>query len=246
VAGSSPSSALLRCTALRIGHRGRALLPPIDLEIVHGEIIVVAGRNGSGKTTFVDTLLGLLAPVSGTVERRADLRTAYVPQAGALDTAVPFRVGDIVGWGRQRGWSFLRPFQHRADDEAVSASLAEADVAALRRRRFGELSGGQRQRVLLARLLASEPELAVLDEPTAAMDSAAERATFTRLHDLAHDRDLAALIVTHQVPIAARNADRIAFFDPDGDGVTIDKVAVIAQRPRFIEMFGKIEGGAHG
>jgi ABC-type Mn2+/Zn2+ transport system ATPase subunit len=242
---AEPPRYLLRCRQLRIGHRGRALFPPIDFEIAHGEIIVIAGRNGSGKSTFVNTLLGLLAPVGGTVERRPGLRTGYIPQVGAIDTSVPVRVGDVAGWGTQRGWSFLRPFARASDRTAVAGALDATDIRDLARRRFGELSGGQRQRVLLARLLAGDPALAVLDEPTAAMDTVAERAAFTRLHAMAHDRSLAALIVTHQVPVAARNADRIAFFDPDGDGVTIDRVPEIAKRPRFIELFGKIEDVAH-
>jgi zinc transport system ATP-binding protein len=241
--------ALLRSVGLRVGHRGKALLPAIDLAVAPGEILLIAGRNGSGKTTFVNTLLGLLRPIGGSIERRAALRTAYVPQVGAIDTAVPVRVGDLVGWGRQRGWSFLRPFGTRADAIAVDDALRDAGVADLRARRFGELSGGQRQKVLLARLLATQPELAVLDEPTAAMDTAAERIAFGRLHDLARERGLAALIVTHEVPVAARYADRIAFFDPDdpdGEPVAIGPVAEIAARPRFVAMFGRITGGGGG
>jgi ABC-type Mn2+/Zn2+ transport system ATPase subunit len=240
------SSPLVHCAGLRVGHRGVALLPPIDLAIARGEIILVAGRNGSGKTTFVSTVLGLHRAVGGSVERAGDLRAAYVPQVGAIDTAIPLRVEDLVGWGRQRAWSFLSPRTTRADRDAVDAALADAGVSDLRRRRFGELSGGQRQRVLLARLLACAPELAVLDEPTAAMDTAAERAAFARLHRLARERNLAALVVTHEVPVAARYADRIAFFDPDaadGEAVTIGTVAEVTARPRFVEQFGRIEVG---
>ena len=234
------SSFLVRCTGLRIGRHGRAILPPIDLTIAPGEVIVIAGRNGSGKTTFVETLLGILPPVGGTIERRADLRLAYLPQVGTIDAGVPVRVQELVGWGTQRGWSFLAP-RKRTDAAAIERGLDDAQIRDLARRRYGELSGGQRQRTLLARLLAATPELAVLDEPTAAMDARAEQATFERLHDLAHERSLAALLVTHEIAVAACTADRIAFFDPDGDGVTIGRSAEIAALPGFIHMFGRVE-----
>jgi ABC-type Mn2+/Zn2+ transport system ATPase subunit len=228
-----------------MGHRGRALFPPFDFEIAHGEIIVIAGRNGSGKSTFVNTLLGLIPPVAGSVERRPGLRTGYIPQVGAIDTTIPLRVRDLARWGAQRGWSFLRPFTRPDERNAVASALEATDTLELERQRFGELSGGQRQRVLLARLLAGDPALAVLDEPTSAMDTVSEHAAIERLHQMAHQRSLAALIVTHEVPVAARMADRIAFFDPDGDGVVIDEVSAVARRPRFVELFGRIEGGAH-
>src|SRR5262245_19876647 len=154
---AAPPPYLVRCRKLRIGHRGRALYPAFDFEIAHGEIIVIAGRNGSGKSTFVNTLLGLLAPVGGTVEKRPGLRTGYIPQVGAIDTAIPLRVRDLARWGVQRGWSFLRPFTRPSERAAVRAALDATDTRDLERRRFGELSGGQRQRVLMARLLASAP-----------------------------------------------------------------------------------------
>lgn len=236
---------VVRCTGLRIGFGGHALLPAFDLAIAPGELIIVAGRNGSGKTTFVRTLLGLHPALGGTIERKGELRIGYVPQLGAIDAAVPMRVGELVGWGRQRGWSFLRPFGTPGDGAAIASALTDAGAGDLATRRYNELSGGQRQRALLARLAASDAALAVLDEPTAAMDTTSERAAFDRLHAMAHARKLASLIVTHEVPVAARRADRIAFFDPDGDGVTIGPVAQIAALPRFIDLFGKIEGGAH-
>src|SRR5688500_8376789 len=104
----------LRTRGLVVGHRGRALLPPLDLVVERGHLLLVLGRNGSGKTTLIRTLLGLLPPVAGTIEWAADARPAYVAQAGALDVAVPVRARDVVAWGGLRGWDFARPWRRTA------------------------------------------------------------------------------------------------------------------------------------
>lgn len=205
----------LRLRQLVVGHRGRALLPPLDLELGRGELLLVLGRNGSGKTTLVRTLLGLLPPVSGKVEWAACAHPAYVPQASALDPTVPVRARDVVAWGTQRGWDFARPWK-RAPRAAIDDALGALDVARLGDRPLRELSGGQVQRVLFARVLAGHADVAVLDEPTAAMDAAGERAVYATLAQLAHDRDFAIVVVTHAVTAALGSCDRILLLDPDG------------------------------
>jgi len=245
------AAALLRCDGLVLGFRRRALLPPFDLTVGRGEILLVVGRNGSGKTTFARTLLGLTAPVGGTIERITE-RLAYVPQATSIDPAVPVRAGDLVAWGRLRGWRFFGPYRTRADRTACEGAMADLDVADLARRRLLELSGGQAQRVLLSRVLASDAELAVLDEPTAAMDATSELAAFHRLRELVHERGIGLVVITHEVAVAAPFADRIAFFDPDdpvarsSDAVARGHVHVgptrdIAALPRFRALFGRVE-----
>lgn len=237
-----PTPPLISCRRLVVGHRGRGLLPAFDLSIAAGELMIVVGRNGSGKTTFAATLLGLVRPVAGTVTTVA-ARMAYVPQVAAIDPAIPLRVKDLVGWGRLRGWRFVRPWSARADRLACDRALADLAIGDLRNRRLSELSGGQLQRVLLARMLAGDAQLAVLDEPTAAMDAASELAAFRRLREIAHERQIGLVIVTHEVAVAAPFADSIAFFDPDhGDGqVLVGEAAVVAADPRFRALFGRVE-----
>jgi zinc transport system ATP-binding protein len=205
----------LRTRGLVVGHRGKALLPPLDLELARGHLLLVLGRNGSGKTTLVRTLLGLLPPVAGKVEWTPDTRRAYVPQAGALDTAVPVRARDVVAWGGLRGWDFLRPWR-RTPPATVRDALGALDVLPLGGRPLRELSGGQVQRVLFARVLASHADIAVLDEPTAAMDAAGERAVYRTLSRLAHERGFAIVVVTHAVTAALGSCDQILLLDPDG------------------------------
>jgi zinc transport system ATP-binding protein len=212
VPSAAPRLALLRCERLVIGHRGHALLPPIDLEIRRGELLIVLGRNGAGKSTWFKTLLGLVSPISGRVVRTSPPpRLAYVPQATSLDDLLPIRALDLVGWGRLSGWSFLRPFAARKDREACERSLERADAAHLRGRFYRELSRGEKQRVLFARALARGPDVALLDEPTAAMDTIAEREAMAELRRLASERNVAVVVVTQSIAVAAVFADRILF-----------------------------------
>ncbi|HWM84505.1 MAG TPA: metal ABC transporter ATP-binding protein [Kofleriaceae bacterium] len=209
----------LRCESLVIGHRGRAILPPFDLDIERGRLLLVVGRNGSGKSTLVETLLGLLPPVAGRVRpERPDLRLAYVPQAAGLDDIVPARAREVAGWGRLRWWSFLRPWQGRRDRVAVGQALVQANADRFAGQPFRELSGGQKQRVLFARLLGSEAEVVLLDEPTASMDMTSEQESYERMAAMAREQRLAVVVVTHTVSLARRHADWVLFLDRSEDG----------------------------
>lgn len=235
---------LLRCERLVIGHEGRALLPAFDLVIPRGAFVAVIGRNGSGKSTWFRTLLGLLPPVSGEVRREVQpLRMAYVPQSSALDPMLPLRARDIVLWGRLSGSGFLRPFASRADKEAVAAALEEADATALADRPYRELSAGQRQRVLLARMLASNAELALLDEPTAAMDIVAERTTMELLARLAREKGMAVVVISHYLGVA-HYADQVLFLDREDREVVVSTGREIFRHPAFQRRYGEF-GNTH-
>ena len=198
--------ALLNATALRVGYGGRPLLPPLDFEIQAGETWALVGRNGSGKTTLLRTILGLLPPVSGSVERRPGLRVSYVPQRGDDDLSVPQRVLDAVRAGAERGWSFLRWGTSAATSRAVREALESTQTAELRRAPLDELSVGQRQRVLVARALASSPALLVLDEPTSALDAETEASFLALLERLRADRGLALVVVSHRAAFVEQHA----------------------------------------
>ncbi|MFO7179408.1 MAG: metal ABC transporter ATP-binding protein [Pseudomonadota bacterium] len=211
--------ALLSCERLVIGRGGRALLPPIELTIRRGELWVVLGRNGAGKTTWARTLLGLERPIAGTVTRRkSELRLTYLAQRRELDAAYPLRVRDVVGFGLDRETSFLR--RRTPEQRArLERALAEAGIAALAERPFRELSEGQQQRVLLARVHAAQADLAVLDEPTSAMDGAAEREAWALLARLRDETGLALVVITHAQALARAHADRVLVLDRDARSV---------------------------
>jgi zinc transport system ATP-binding protein len=251
-AGHTAGEVLLRCEGLEIGHAGRALLPPLDLELRRGRVLLVVGRNGAGKSTWLATLLGLVPPVRGRIVRRQPPpRMAYIPQSAGLDEILPVRAGRVVSWGRLRRWSFLWPFARRADQEACRDALVQVAAERLIDQPFHELSGGQQQRVLFARLLASEADLALLDEPTASMDVPGQIEAYERIAWLARARDMAVIVVSHTLGIAAAYAHEVLFVDRSGEGRERDAVVVrgtpdeVSAHPRFVRVFGAAALGSH-
>jgi zinc transport system ATP-binding protein len=219
-------------------------LPPIDLVLERGKMLLILGRNGSGKSTLVKTLLGLQRPIGGEVTWAPGARRAYVPQSGQIDQGVPVRAADVAAWGLLRGWSFLSPLPRRGDRKRRDDALHTLGVGHLGARKVRDLSGGQVQRVLFARMLAGDTDVAVLDEPTAAMDGAGERAVYATLRGLARDRGIAVVVVTHAVSSALGACDEVLLLDPDTDAggptgrVVLGSPAVIAEDAAFHSLFG--------
>lgn len=203
---------VLTCEKLEVGYHGKAILPPIDLSIGRGEFWVVLGRNGSGKTTLFRTILGLISPVRGTLLKEpSDLRCSYIPQRNAFDELFPMTAVEVVAQGQDRKWSFLKP--KFGQSQAINKALEEVDALDFAAKPFNALSEGQKQRVLLARLIVSEPDLAFLDEPTAAMDVVAEKEAFEYLDGFRKGRDTAVVVVSHYLEVARKFADQVLFLD---------------------------------
>jgi zinc transport system ATP-binding protein len=159
------------------------VLTGVDLRVSTGEVVAILGPNGSGKSTLVKAILGLAPLASGSVAlfgatgsgiRRHRHRIGYVPQRLGAGSGVPATVGEVVAAGRlaRRGLRFPRS----ADREAIARAIAAVGLAERTHDPVSALSGGQQQRVLIARALAAEPDLLVLDEPTAGVDAASQDA----------------------------------------------------------------------
>ncbi|RBY76118.1 ABC transporter [Geodermatophilus sp. TF02-6] len=193
----------------RIGYGDTAVVQGVDLTVRSGEAVAVLGSNGSGKTTLARGLLGLAAVLGGEVEvlgapvgrLRERGRVGYVPQRHTVSGAVPATVREVVGVGRlARLGSFrrLRP----ADRAAVADAVAAVGLADRLCDPVASLSGGQQRRVLVARALAAEPELLVMDEPTAGVDAASQDALAAVLADVSAT-GTTLLVITHETgPLA--------------------------------------------
>ncbi len=217
----APPERVLSARGLAVGYRQRRRIAPVlsglDLDLRIGQLTCLLGANGTGKTTLLRTLSGSLPPLGGTVcLGEADL-TALSPADRAQRLAVVLtsrvdpgllRVGDLVALGRHphTGWNGrLRAADHEAIDWALEASGA----AALRARPVLELSDGERQRVMIARALAQEPEILMLDEPTAFVDLPRRLELAGLLTRLARECGLAVLLTSHDLDLALRSADEV-------------------------------------
>lgn len=191
-------------------------LPAIDdvsLRIEPDDYVGLVGPNGSGKTTLLKILLGLLKPDSGTVRvlgrppAEVQSQIGYVPQHADIDISVPATVLDVVLMGRlsRSSWGL-----HFASDHVETGmdALSQTGVAELARRPVGELSGGQRQRVLIARALASEAEILLLDEPTAGIDAPMEQSLQDLLFQL--NERLPIVLVSHDIAFVSTHLKTIA------------------------------------
>ena len=181
-------------------------LEDIDGTVAPGEAVALIGPNGAGKSTLIKAILGLVPlaggriTVLGTTPARARREVAYVPQADTLDPEFPISVAQVVLMGRYRSMGWLRRPRAR-DREAADRALEQVGLADRRRHRFGALSGGQRQRVLLARAIAAEPRLLLLDEPFNGVDAVSEQALLDAIAALKRN-DTAVVISTHDLALA--------------------------------------------
>jgi zinc transport system ATP-binding protein len=233
--------ALLRVADLTVGYDGIPILPALTLTVGAGELWAVIGPNGAGKSTFVRTALGLTHPVGGSLERRPDLRLAYVPQQSALDVIFPVSVLDFVLMGLQ-GTGNVTLSSPRAYLGRARAALADAGVGVLERRQLRDLSGGQRQRVLMARALATDADLVFLDEPTAALDASAEQEVLELIQRLRQVRGAAVVMVTHLVEDGLERADHALLLDRDHKVAFAATAAAMRSAPAFEHIYARFVG----
>jgi zinc transport system ATP-binding protein len=183
------------------------ILENVCLEVPQRDFACMVGPNGGGKTTLLKLFLGLLTPARGQIRifgsspEAARSRIGYMPQHAQIDNRFPVSVADVVLMGRIGKAETVGPYR-RAHREVAWQALREVGLADLRQKAFGDLSGGQRQRVLIARALAVEPELLLLDEPTANLDAPAESELYELLQRL--NERLTIILVTHDLGFVSK------------------------------------------
>lgn len=193
---------VVRLKDVSFSYHGVSVLEDVDLTVTEGDFVSIVGPNGGGKTTLLKIILGLVRPSRGTVRVfgrspvRARTRIGYMAQQSTFDFLFPVSVLDVVLMGRL-GQGAGIGFYSRDDRKAAIRVLERVEMETLRNRPFSRLSGGQRQRVLLARALVSDPELLLLDEPTANVDAAIETELFEILNEL--NRRMTIMLVTHDL-----------------------------------------------
>lgn len=203
----------LALEGVSFARRGVPVLEDVDLTLEPGDCLALLGPNGSGKTTLLRVILGLLAPdrgrvrVLGRTPAQARGQVGYVPQRAGFDLDFPIRVLDVVLMGRLHARPPLRRFR-AADHAAARQALARVELVDLADRPIGSLSGGQLQRALIARALAVEPKLLLLDEPTASLDERIGGSFWDMLGDLA--REMTVVLVSHDIGAVSRHVRSVA------------------------------------
>lgn len=205
--------AQLEVEHLTVAYNGPSVLSDVTFQVPHGARVAVVGPNGAGKSTLFKALVGLLPLRQGRVRihgrplgSHLDC-VAYVPQREEVDWRFPVTVADVVMMGRygRLGW-FKRP--RPEDHEIVRRSLEQMGLTHLRDRPIGELSGGQQQRVFLARALAQEPHILLMDEPFTGVDAATQEALLALLDQL-RAQQVTVMVSTHDLSLAATRFDRV-------------------------------------
>ncbi len=199
----------VRLVDVSVGYDDRPVLEGVDLRLEAGALTAVVGPNGGGKSTLLKLIAGLLKPWSGSVEvlgaaPGAHARSvAYVPQAESVDWSFPVCAADVVMMGR---YPRLGPVRRPGTDDhaAVAAALEQVGMSDFARRQIGALSGGQRRRVFLARALASEPQLYLLDEPVTGVDAATQE-DLMRILDIEAKAGKTVIASTHDLASAAEH-----------------------------------------
>lgn len=186
-----------------------AVLDDISFSVRRGEYLGVIGPNGGGKSTLLKVVLGLLAPSAGTVRLlgedhrsfRSRWRVGYLPQRSAqFELRFPISVEEIVSQGRVARLGLLR-LPRSKDWQAIDRAMQITETAALRKRLVGSLSGGELQRVLIARALAAEPDVLLLDEPAVGIDLVSQERFYAFLRELNQKFGLTVLFVSHDIDV---------------------------------------------
>ncbi|MBO4161364.1 metal ABC transporter ATP-binding protein [Micromonospora antibiotica] len=230
---AAAADAALRCTEVSVGYHGTPVLTNVTLDLVPGQRLALIGPNGAGKSTLIKSILGLVPVLAGTctvlgrTPSHARTLIGYVPQTDSLDADFPVTAGQVVMMGRYRRIGWWRPTRG-VDRRAVQEALDRLGLADHARTHFGVLSGGQRQRVLLARAIAAEPRLLLLDEPFNGVDLVSQDAILSVLRELGA-AGTTLVLSTHDLTLAHEFADTVCVLNgrqwalgPPGATLTAD------------------------
>jgi manganese/iron transport system ATP-binding protein len=207
-----PNQPILDVQNITVRYNGHVALEDITFHLHEGERVAVVGPNGAGKSTLFKVVSGVLQPSTGEVNifgsrPRGHVCIAYIPQRSQVDWNFPVSVADVVMMGRSAKLGPLN-WPHKGDWEHVRHALETVELSDLAARQIGQLSGGQQQRMFIARALAQEAELMLMDEPLTGLDTPSQEGLLNLL-DTLRDQKVTIMVATHDLDQAARHFDRI-------------------------------------
>jgi ABC-type Mn2+/Zn2+ transport system ATPase subunit len=204
------SQTVLEVENLSVSYNGTYALQGVTFEVDAGERVAIVGPNGAGKSTLFKAMVGLIQPNAGTVQTYG-AELGYVTQRSAVDWSYPVTVHDVVMMGRIGKMGWFR-WQRPADREIVQRSLREVGMLDYAGRQIAELSGGQQQRVFIARALAQEADIILMDEPFSGVDRPSQEAILEIMDEL-HSGGVTLLVSTHDLNLAVERFDRMALLN---------------------------------
>jgi manganese/iron transport system ATP-binding protein len=207
-----PNKPILDVQHLTVRYNGRVALEDINFHLHEGERVAVVGPNGAGKSTLFKVIAGVLQPSAGEVNisgsgPRRHVCIAYIPQRNQVDWNFPVSVADVVMMGRSAKLGPLN-WPHKKDWDYVHQALRTVELSDLATRQISQLSGGQQQRMFIARALAQEAELILMDEPLTGLDTPAQEGLLNLL-DTLRNQKVTVMVATHDLDQAARHFERI-------------------------------------
>ncbi|WP_308253783.1 metal ABC transporter ATP-binding protein [Geminocystis sp. GBBB08] len=206
-------NAVIKLSNIYVNYGKKNVLENINFQVNELDFIGIIGPNGAGKSTLLKTLLGLISPLSGQISimnypvSQGRKYIGYVPQVLEFDQAFPILVEDVVRMGRLSKKHLFKRYNSK-DEEIVTHCLEQVGMIELRGRSIGELSGGERQRVYIARALASQPSILLLDEPTANVDSKIQKNIYELLKEL--NEYITILLISHDLGVISTYVKTIA------------------------------------
>ena len=209
--------ALMKLEDVTVSFEGHVAIEHVNLRIEKGEYTVLLGRNGSGNSTLMRAMLGLVRRKAGRILTGDGLRRdhiGYMPQKTLAQRDFPASVEEVVYSGLINRMGF-RMYYSQIEKARASEIMQLLAVETLRKKSYATLSGGQQQRVLLARALCAADELIMLDEPVAALDPEATEGLYSIIRMLNQERGMAVFMISHDVELALRDANRAIVLDQD-------------------------------
>lgn len=239
--GIDVASSLIEFRGVDLGYGHTRVFHNLSFTIEEGDFFAAVGPNGAGKTTILRAILGMLQPQQGEIRlaqrETQPLAFGYVPQERSLDPIFPLSTLEVVLMGRAKR---LGPWRRAGEEDRMVAlrSLDQAGIAHLAPVPFQELSGGQKQRALIARALVAEPDVLVLDEPTAGMDLTSERSIMDFVGRLHQEERLTIVMVTHNLNVVANYAQRLAIIDRERGVFAVGEITEILTEENLNRLYG--------